>query len=76
MAKILILGAGAIGTAFSFPCSDNNHSVVVIGTHLEDNFIDVINSKEKNHPALQCNVSKHVEFLKFETLTKEINNKN
>ena len=40
MSKILILGAGSMGTAFSFPCSDNNHSVSVVGTHLENNFID------------------------------------
>ena len=64
MSKILILGAGAIGTAFSFPCSDKNHSVVIIGTHLENNFIDQINSKEKTHPVLQCVVPKNVRFLK------------
>ena len=47
MANILILGAGSMGTAFSFPCSDNNHVVSIIGTHLENNFIDKINSKKK-----------------------------
>ena len=75
MAKILILGAGAIGTAFSFPCSDKNHSVVIIGTHLENNFIDQINSKDKTHPILQCIVPKNVRFLKFEKLREEIINK-
>ena len=75
MTKILILGAGAIGTAFSFPCSDKNHSVAIIGTYLEDNFIDQINSKNKTHPILQCIVPKNVRFLKFEKLGEEINNK-
>ena len=75
MAKILILGAGAIGTAFSFPCSDKNHSVSIIGTHLENNFINQINSKDKIHPILQCVVPKNVRFLKFEKLREEINNK-
>ena len=75
MAKILILGAGAIGTAFSFPCSDKNHSVAIIGTYLEDNFIDQINSKNKTHPILQCIVPKNVRFLKFEKLGEEINRK-
>ena len=42
MANILILGAGSIGTAFSFPCSDKNNSVTIVGTHLENNFIDQI----------------------------------
>ena len=75
MAKILILGAGAIGTAFSFPCSDKNHLVTIIGTHLDNNFIDQINSKDKTHPILQCIVPKNVRFLKFEKLGEEINNK-
>ena len=65
MAKILILGSGAIGTAFSFPCSDKNHSVIIIGTHLENNFIDQINSK-KFHPTLECDLPKNVRFLKLE----------
>ena len=51
MANILILGAGSMGTAFSFPCSDNNHSTSIVGTHLENNFIDQINSSGK-HPVL------------------------
>ena len=74
MANILILGAGSMGTAFSFPCSDNNHAVSIIGTHLENDFIDQINSKKK-HPALNCDVPKNVKFLKFEKLGEEINKK-
>jgi glycerol-3-phosphate dehydrogenase (NAD(P)+) len=65
MSNILILGAGSMGTAFSFPCSDKNHSVSIIGTHLENNFIDKINSTRK-HPVLNCQVPKNVKFLKFE----------
>ena len=63
-----------MGTAFSFPCSDNNHAVSVIGTHLENDFIDQINSKKK-HPALNCDVPKSVKFSKFEKLGEEINKK-
>ena len=58
MAKILILGAGSMGTAFSFPCSDNNHEVIIVGTHLENEFIDKINSMKK-HPILNCFTLKH-----------------
>ena len=68
MSNILILGAGSMGTAFSFPCSDNNHSVTVIGTHLEDNFIEKINN-EKTHPVLGCKIPENVNFLKFENLS-------
>ena len=46
MANILILGAGSMGTAFSFPCSENNHVVSIIGTHLENDFIDQMNTKQ------------------------------
>ena len=74
MADILILGAGSMGTAFSFPCSDNGHSVSIVGTHLENDFIDKINSKKK-HPALNCEVPKSVKFSKFEKLGEEINKK-
>jgi glycerol-3-phosphate dehydrogenase (NAD(P)+) len=63
-----------MGTAFSFPCSDNNHAVSIVGTHLENDFIDQINFKKK-HPTLDCQVPKNVKFLKFEKLKEEINNK-
>jgi glycerol-3-phosphate dehydrogenase (NAD(P)+) len=74
MANILILGAGSMGTAFSFPCSDNNHSVSIVGTHLENNFIDKINLSRK-HPALDCEVPKNVKFFKFEKFEEEANKK-
>ncbi len=74
MAKIIILGAGSMGTAFSYPCSDNNHDVAIIGTHLEDDFIDLINSQKK-HPILDCGIAKNVKFLKLKNLSEEINKK-
>ncbi len=42
MSKIVVIGAGAMGTAFATPCLDNNHDVNIIGTHLENNFIDLL----------------------------------
>jgi len=74
MANILILGAGSMGTAFSFPCSDNGHSVSVVGTHLENDFIDLINSNKK-HPGLNSEIPKNVTFSKFKNLGEEINKK-
>jgi len=74
MANIVILGAGSMGTAFSFPCSDSGHSVSIIGTHLEDDFINQILSTRK-HPTLDCEVQKNVTFSKFEKLKEEINKK-
>ena len=74
MANILILGAGSMGTAFSFPCSDNGHSISIVGTHLENEFIDQIKSNRK-HPSLDCVLEKNVKFFKFEKFGEEINKK-
>ena len=53
-----------MGTAFAYPCSDNNHNVSVIGTHLEKDFIGQINSSKK-HPTLDCDIPKNTKFFKF-----------
>ena len=29
-----------MGTAFALPCLDNNHDINIVGTHLEDGFIE------------------------------------
>ena len=50
MAKILIIGAGAMGSAFSFPCIDNNNEVTILGTHLEDNTVEQIKKKKQLPP--------------------------
>ena len=42
MKKILILGAGSMGSAFSVPCIENGNDVTLVGTHLEDNLIEKI----------------------------------
>ena len=39
MARIAVLGAGVMGTALTFPLSDNGHDVRLIGTHLDDAII-------------------------------------
>ncbi len=74
MANILILGAGSMGTAFAIPCLDNKHSVSIVGTHLENDFIDQIQSTRR-HPTLDCEVPKEIKFLKFDKLEEEINKK-
>ena len=74
MSNILILGAGSMGTAFAFPCSENKHSVVIVGSHLEDEFINNIN-KTRNHPALSCHIPENIKFVKFENFKEEFNKK-
>ena len=45
MKKILIIGAGAMGSAFTIPCADNNNEVTLVGTHLENELITSIKEK-------------------------------
>ena len=59
MGKIVIIGAGAMGTAFAYPCSDNKHDVSIVGTHLENNAIDELN-KNRFHPGLNLEVLKTI----------------
>jgi len=74
MSNILILGAGSMGTAFTFPCSDNKHNVTIVGTFLENNFIEEIN-KTRKHPSLNCEVPKSVKFYKFDHFQDCVNEK-
>jgi len=30
MSKIVIIGAGAMGSAFALPCLDNNHDIILL----------------------------------------------
>ena len=64
MLKIAIIGAGSMGTAFSVPCSDNGHEVDIVGTHLEDTFIENIRNNSNFHPALNVSVSSEINFCK------------
>ena len=66
MSKILIIGAGAMGTAFSLPCLDNNHDVSIVGTHLENEFIDSLKQKENLHPGLKTKIPSEIKIFKFE----------
>ena len=68
MKKIIIIGAGAMGSAFAVPCRDNNNDVTIIGTHLEDNLIDSINLNNQVHPALKIQLPPEIKFERFEKL--------
>ena len=70
MSKIVIIGAGAMGSAFSFPCIDNNHDTNIIGTHLENDFIDKLKNKKNLHPALNVNIPESVKIFKFENFNE------
>ena len=73
MSKIIIIGAGAMGSAFSFPCLDNKHEVNIIGSPLEDKIINEI-KKNNFHPNLNCNLSSKINFLKADKLKEQLKN--
>ena len=68
MKKILIIGAGAMGSAFAVPCVDNKNDVTIVGTHLENDLIEKIKSNDQIHPALKTKLSNDIQFEKFEKL--------
>ena len=66
MSKIVIIGAGAIGSAFALPCLDNNHDINIVGTHLENDFIDEFKKNDNLHPGLKTKIPKEINIFKFE----------
>ena len=69
MSKIAIIGAGAMGTAFAFPCFDNNHDTNIVGTHLENDFIDKL-KLENLHPALKTKIPSGIKIFKYDQFDK------
>ena len=71
MKKILIIGGGAMGSAFTIPCIENNNSVTITEPYSKV-FIKDLSSKNKFHSALKINLPKKLKFKKFSSdLLKE-----
>ena len=68
MKKILIIGAGAMGSAFSIPCVENSNDVTIIGSVLEDDFISSIKSNKNLHPSLNVVLPNNIKIEKFEKI--------
>ena len=66
MSKVVIIGAGAMGTAFAVPCIDNNHDTNIVGTHLENNFIDDLVKNKRLHPGLNAIIPQGINLIKYE----------
>jgi|TARA_X000000950_G_scaffold194545_1_gene234420 glycerol-3-phosphate dehydrogenase (NAD(P)+) len=64
MKKVLIIGAGAMGAAFTFPLADNNHKVTLTEPYSKD-LLNKLITKNKFHPALKLKLSKKVSIKKF-----------
>ena len=72
MKKIVIIGAGAMGSAFAVPCADNSNQVFLVGSFLEDKVIEEINNLNNFHPILKSQLPKNIKALKFSEFNDEI----
>ncbi len=66
MSKIVIIGAGAMGSAFALPCLDNDHNTNIVGTHLENDFIDKVKNNDYLHPGLNTKLPLNLKIFKFD----------
>ncbi len=62
-----------MGSAFTFPCIDNKHTVTVAGSPLENDQIDIL-IKDSFHKHLDCKLSDKITFIKAEKIKEEIKN--
>ena len=71
MKKILIIGGGAMGSAFSIPCLENKNKVTITEPYSKV-FIKNLLSKNKFHSALKMKLPKKLNFrLYSKDLLKE-----
>ena len=64
MKKILVIGGGAMGSAFTIPCLDSGNSVTITEPY-SMRFIKNLSSRNKFHSALKINLPKKLKFKKF-----------
>ena len=64
MKKILIIGSGAMGAAFSIPLIENNHKVTLSEPY-NLRLLKKLSLKKKFHPALKINLPKKLVIQKF-----------
>jgi glycerol-3-phosphate dehydrogenase (NAD(P)+) len=71
MAVMTVLGAGVMGSAVTFPASDNGNEIRLVGTHLDG---DIITScKERRfHPRLQRELAPNVTPYSIDELPQAI----
>ena len=64
MKKILIIGGGAMGSAFTIPCLENKNDVTITEPYSK-RFIKDLSSRRKFHSALKINLPRRLKFREF-----------
>ena len=64
MKNILIIGGGAMGSAFTIPCLENNNKVTITEPY-NKSFIKNLSSKKKYHSSLKLQLPRKLKFKNF-----------
>ena len=64
MKKILVIGGGAMGSAFTIPCLENKNDVTITEPYSK-RFIKDLSSKKKFHSTLKLKLPRKLKFRKF-----------
>ncbi|PHP68930.1 glycerol-3-phosphate dehydrogenase [Zhengella mangrovi] len=59
MTRVVIIGAGVMGTAFATPLSDNGMTVDLVGTHLDRDLVAAM-QESRVHPRLRARIGQTV----------------
>ncbi|WP_420348173.1 NAD(P)H-dependent glycerol-3-phosphate dehydrogenase [Pelagibius sp.] len=70
MARVLILGAGVMGSAIAVPALDNGHQVTLVGTHLDGRIIEALRKDRNGHPKLNAPLPPSVQPLEINALSE------
>jgi glycerol-3-phosphate dehydrogenase (NAD(P)+) len=71
MSKIVVLGAGVMGSAFTMPLADNGHDVSLVGTHLDADIVEEIH-ETRVHPRLKSRLRDRVAPYTYDRLGEVI----
>lgn len=75
MAKIVVLGAGVMGSAFTIPLAENGHNVHLVGTHLDGDIIEEIHQNH-THPRLKSRLVDTVQPYTWDRLDEALRGAN
>jgi glycerol-3-phosphate dehydrogenase (NAD(P)+) len=64
MKNILVIGGGAMGSAFTIPCLENNNRVIITEPYSK-RFINDLSLKNKFHSALKIKLPQKLKFKKY-----------
>lgn len=71
MAKIVVLGAGVMGTALCVPAAENRHAVLLVGTPLDGDIVTALRQPGGVHPKLDDALSDNVVAIPFDALRSD-----